>query len=72
MRDPCDLSSVELVAIARHVQQSLYLDFDAQNRPVWNPHKSWDGADICDSLASLLADYGPVPDQALPIAVLRP
>ena len=61
MRQAQDLSRAELVTIVDALQQALYLDFDDRSQKVWNPDKSWDGADVCDQLALLLADHGLVP-----------
>ena len=61
MRQAKELSPAELATIVNALQQALYLDFDNRNQKVWNPDKSWDGADVCDQLALLLADYGLVP-----------
>jgi hypothetical protein len=67
MRSPDDLSQAERVSIARLVQQALYLDRDAQNQPIWNPDKSWEGADVCDNLTALLADFGLVPHDIISV-----
>ncbi len=61
MRLATELSLLELVTIVDAIQQSLYLDFDDRNQKIWNPDKSWEGADVCDQLSSLLVDYGLVP-----------
>ena len=65
MRQAQDLSRAELVTIVDALQQALYLDFDNRNQKVWNPDKSWDGADVCDQLALLLADHGLVPQSVV-------
>ena len=61
MRPAKELSRAELATIVDALQQALYLDFDNRNQKVWNPDKSWDGADVCDQLALLLAEHGLVP-----------
>ena len=61
MRLATELSRTELAAIVDALQQALYLDFDNRSQKVWNPDKSWDGADVCDQLSLLLADHGLVP-----------
>lgn len=61
MRQANELSRAELVTIVDALQQALYLDFADRNQKVWNPDKSWDGADVCDQLALLLTNHGLVP-----------
>ena len=71
MRQAKELSPAELATIVNALQQALYLDFDDRNQKVWNPDKSWDGADVCDHLAQLLAEHGLVP-QSVVIVPLDP
>ena len=66
MRTAKDLTRDELVMIVAALQQALYLDFDAELTKVWNPDKQWDGADICDQLATELARLGLVPEAVTP------
>lgn len=71
MRPAKELSRAELATIVDALQQALYLDFDNRNQKIWNPDKSWDGADVCDQLALLLAEHGLVP-QSVVIVPLDP
>lgn len=54
MRTIQDLSHTQLDAIASLVQQALFLDVDDKAQLIWNPDKSWEGAEICDQLAAML------------------
>ena len=72
MRLATELSPAELVTIVDALQQALYLDFDDRNQNVWNPDKSWDGADVCDQLSLLLADHGLVPQSVVVIPLDPP
>ena len=65
MRQAKELSRAELATIVDALQQALYLDFDDGNKKVWNPDKSWDGADVCDQLSLLLAEHGLVPQSVV-------
>jgi len=60
MRTPCDLTRDELEAIVDQLQRALYLDDDAEPS-VWNPDKSWEGAEICARLGDLLIEHDLVP-----------
>lgn len=62
MRTPGELSREDLVEIVVTVQHALYLDFDAALTKVWNPDKEWDGAEVCDQLAEVLARHQLAPD----------
>jgi hypothetical protein len=57
MRTPQKLVRRELLAIVGALQQALYLDLDAYETKIWNPDKPWNGAEVCDDLAALLAEY---------------
>ena len=57
MRSPNELTRRELLAIVDGLQQALYLDFDSRLTKIWNPDKEWEGAEICDYLAALLAGF---------------
>ena len=61
MRAVSDLSCAELACIVTAMQQTLYLDFNSTQTQVWNPDKEWEGAEVCDRLAALLAQYDLVP-----------
>ena len=67
-----DLARDELLTIVATLQQALYLDFDADVTKVWNPDKQWDGADICDQLATELARLGLVPEAVTPVTSEAP
>ena len=66
MRRVTDLSYTELAAIVAVVQQSLYLDFAVGPQKVWNPEKAWDGADVCDQLATMLVEHELAPESIVP------
>jgi len=72
MRLATELSRAELATIVDALQQALYLDFDDRNRKVWNPDKSWDGADVCDQLSLLPADHDLVPQAVTVIPLVPP
>lgn len=72
MRTAQELTRDELVAIVEALQQSLYLDFEADLIKVWNPDKEWDGADICDQLAAELARFDLVPEIITPVSHKAP
>jgi hypothetical protein len=72
MRPAQELSPAELATIVNSLQQMLYLDFDDRNQPVWNPDKSWNGADICDQLARLLADHDLIPKSVIAFSTNQP
>lgn len=61
MRSPNELTRRELLIIVDGLQQALYLDFDSRLTKIWNPEKEWDGAEVCDYLAALLAGFGLIP-----------
>ena len=61
MRSPNELTRRELLAIVDGLQQALYLDFDSRLTKIWNPEKEWDGAEVCDYLAALLAEFALIP-----------
>ena len=61
MRSPNELTRRELLAIIDGLQQALYLDFDSRLTKIWNPDKEWDGAEVCDYLAALLAGFALIP-----------
>ncbi len=63
MRRPCDLTKSELIHIIFSIQQLLYLDDAEDQDPFWNPQKQWSGADVCQTIATLLDEHGLVPDQ---------
>ena len=60
IRDPATLNRGELVDCARRVQSLLYLDI-VGDREFWNPDKEWQGADLLDELAKLMAEQGLLP-----------
>ena len=68
MRTAMELTRDELVAIVDALQQTLYLDFEADLTKIWNPDKAWDGADVCDQLAAELARFDLVPDVVTPVS----
>jgi len=68
MKTPRELKQPALVEIVTALQQALYLDFDAEPTPVWDPDKPWNGAEVCDRLAEVLARHDLVPDAVLPVA----
>ncbi len=72
MRQAQELSPAELATIVNSLQQMLYLDFGDQNQPIWNPDKSWEGADVCDQLARLLADHDLVPQSVIAVSSNQP
>ncbi len=61
MRSTTELTRRELLLIVDGLQQALYLDFDSRLTKIWNPDKEWDGAEVCDYLAALLAGFGLIP-----------
>ena len=61
MRSTTELTRRELLVIVDGLQQALYLDFDSRLTKIWNPDKEWDGAEVCDYLAALLAGFGLIP-----------
>lgn len=67
MRTAQDLAPDELVTIVAALQQALYLDSDTRPTQVWNPDKTWDGAEICDQLAAELARFDLVPSVVTPL-----
>lgn len=66
MRTPEVLARRDLVESVTAVQQALYLDRDSQVAPIWNPDKPWNGAEVCDQLAGILARHGLVPVAVIP------
>ena len=67
MRTPGELGRGDLIEIAAAFQEALYLDFDAALAKVWNPDKEWDGAEVCDQLAKVLARHQLAPDAMIPV-----
>ncbi len=65
MRSISDLTREELEQIARSVQDMLYLD-NSRGGDFYNPDKDWSGADVCESLAGTLCEFGLVPNEATP------
>ena len=63
MRRAHELTESELLHIIQSIQQLLYLDEDDEHVLFWNRDKPWSGADVCQSIATLLDDHGLVPDQ---------
>ena len=61
MRSTTELTRSELLIIVDGLQQALYLDFDSRLTKIWNPDKEWEGAEICDYLAALLAGFALIP-----------
>ena len=61
MRTPQQLARRELLAIVDALQQALYVDLDAHETKIWNPDKPWNGAEVCDHLPTLLAEYDLTP-----------
>lgn len=68
MRRASNLSVAELSQIVDSLQQHLYLDVDSHGAFAWNPRKDkeWNGADVCDELASLLTQHGLAPTETTP------
>jgi hypothetical protein len=66
MRTADQLSQGELLGIVQAMQRRLYLDRDDQGAEFWNPDKPWNGSDVCQDLASILDQYGLVPDREEP------
>lgn len=61
LRRATDLPRERLVAIVESLQQCLYLDDTGCPELVWNPEKDWNGADVCQDLASVLEKHGLIP-----------
>lgn len=66
MRTPEELARRDLIEIVTEVQQALYLDRDSQVAPIWNPDKPWNGAEVCNQLADLLARHDLLPGTVMP------
>ncbi|MEX0867209.1 MAG: hypothetical protein WD030_07615 [Pirellulales bacterium] len=65
MRLISELSREELEQIVQSVQDLLYLD-TGQSGDFYNPEKDWSGADVCESIAATLREFGLVPEVATP------
>jgi hypothetical protein len=62
------LAPDELITIVDALQQALYLDVGADRAFIWNPDKTWDGADVCEALATQLAEFGLTPTEVEPFS----
>lgn len=60
MRSADDLSREEAADIVQRIIDVMYLDYDQQG-DFYNPDKSLDGAELIDSVAVILKEYGLVP-----------
>ena len=65
MKTPSELAQRDRDEIVTALQQALYLETDADTK-IWNRDKQWDGAEICDQLAELLARHDLVPEAVPP------
>lgn len=63
MRFPHQLPRQELQLIVETIQQRLYLETNSKGEEYFDPDKPWEGADLCQSIATLLDEHGLVPDQ---------
>lgn len=66
MRKAKDLSRTELTEVVSAVLEILFVDFDERRQLYWNPDKDWNGADVCQDVASVLRYQGLVPDKPEP------
>ena len=62
MRKANDLSHEEAVGIVGRIIDAMYLDADVESE-FYDPEKSIDGADFVEAAATILADYGLVPEE---------
>jgi hypothetical protein len=62
MRQAKQLTRAELTGLVEQLQSLLYLDRDDRGRPIWNPDKNWEGAEICDQLGQAMVDLGLAPE----------
>ena len=62
MRKPNDLSHEEAVNIVGRLIDAMYLDADVESE-FYDPDKPIDGADFVEAAATILADYGLVPEK---------
>jgi hypothetical protein len=61
MRNPAELSHVELTRIVSAIQDLLFLDL-VDDREVYNPGKDWQSCyDVCSGITSILHPFGLVP-----------
>ena len=58
-----ELTESERLHIVQSIQQLLYLDEDDERVLFWNPDKQWSGAEVCQSITTLLDEHGLVPDR---------
>lgn len=74
MKNPSSLTPDQLSSIVAQIQQILYVD---PHDGTVDPDKQWDGADVCQDIAGILAEHGLVPigldpqHEALAAEVLR-
>lgn len=63
MKAARDLSHEALIEIVQALQSWLYLgETDGENIvEVWDPDNDWNGADVCEAMATKLSDHGLVP-----------
>jgi hypothetical protein len=63
MTDPTSLPFADLARIVATIQEHLWLDFNRENEPFWNPEKEWD-LDTIESISGVLTDCGLHPREA--------
>jgi hypothetical protein len=68
MRQPSELSYLDLQQIVESIQRFLYIDQDDAGREIWDPDKEWSGADVCEHLAHMLSLHQLVPEASRPVA----
>ncbi len=66
MRTAKELSRKQLETIVESVQEFMYRDLGEGGTDVWNPDKSWPGADVCQHVVSVLGEHGLVPEEPMP------
>lgn len=66
MKRPQQLTRDQLEAIVDVVQQTLYLDRDANAAYYWNPEKEWAGAEALDQIADTLVEHELSPQASQP------
>ncbi|NLS92330.1 MAG: hypothetical protein GXX96_09150 [Planctomycetaceae bacterium] len=60
-KNPAELSRDELLAVVTGVVQILYGNEQEDGSCTYAPDSVWSGADVCESLAALLEQFGLVP-----------